>query len=458
MSLIHRVREFAAHHRLWRPDTRVVAAVSGGSDSVAMLVLLHDLHALGHVRLDAVAHLNHGIRAEAGADEAFCDALAARLDVPFVAQRVDVPAVSRRTRRSIEVTARTERRAFLAELRRTRGADLVATAHTEDDQAETVLLRMARGTGSHGLGGIAPRSGRWIRPVLCATRVELQAELRARSEGWREDLTNRDLVNPRNRIRHELLPYLGQHFNPAVRKALVRLAEVARADEAWLSKLSVAASVSVLHVAETGVRLDRHELLQLPAPIAQRVARHALTLAGHTQPTLDDVRAVGDVAAGRRGAADVRKVRVEPFGDFVVLVARAVRRNTRPFRFVLAVPGVLQVTAANWVLEAGPAPPSSRPEASDRAVAQIDAATVGESLIVRSREPGDRIRISGSGGRKKVQDLFVDAKVERAERDRIPIVTHTDGRIVWVAGHVVGEEFRVTEGTKAVITLTLRRV
>ncbi|HUE84988.1 MAG TPA: tRNA lysidine(34) synthetase TilS [Vicinamibacterales bacterium] len=458
MSLLSRVRRFAACHQLWRPDTRLIAAVSGGSDSVAMLWLLHDLHRRGELHLAAVAHLNHRIRPEADADEAFCAALAQEIGLPFAPSRLDVPALARANRQSLEVAGRTARRAFLSDLKRTRGADYTATAHTQDDQAETVLLRLLRGAGQRGLAGIAPRRAGWIRPVLWATRAELRRDLERRGQPWRDDVTNTDLANPRNRVRHELLPYLEQQFNPSARRALARLADAIRADDALLARQAATAASAAVEAGAGFVRLEIESLSALPEAIARRVVLHALGAAGRVAPDVGAVTAVLDVARGARAAADVGGLRVEPFGGFVVLVTRAVRRASVPFRYALAVPGEVQMLDAGWIVEAaGPFDLSGSPSPTP-GVAHIDAATVGGGLLVRNRRPGDRLRPLGLGGSKKVQDVLVDRKVNRTERDRVPIVTDAHGRIVWVAGHAVGEEFRVTEGTKAVIILKLRRI
>ena len=458
MSLLQRVRRFAKRHELWRPDTRLIAAVSGGSDSVAMLRLLRELHDHGELVLDAVAHVNHRIRSDADADEAFCATLAAELNLPFVSTRIDVPARARERRQSVEVAGRIARREFLDAVRRQRGADRIATAHTEDDQAETVLLRLLRGAGQRGVAGIAPRANHRIRPVLCATRAELRAVLMGRGQSWRDDSTNVDLAHPRNRLRHELLPYLERHFNPAARRALVRFADAARADEAWLSRDGAAAAAATLRADRTGVRLDAAAVAALPDAVARRVAHYALVAAGRAQPTGRAVAAVLDVVQGALPKAQLPGLSVEHFSGFVVLVPSRVLRQFRPFQLELSVPGAVTMNAAGWMLEvAGPfdAPVSQSDSAN---VAQIDAARVGRQLIVRSRRPGDRMRPAGLGGSKKLQDIFVDRKVNRAERDNVPIVTDAGGRIVWVAGHVIGEAFVITRDTKAVLILKLRRI
>jgi tRNA(Ile)-lysidine synthase len=459
MSLLARVQRFAARHSLWRETTRVVAAVSGGSDSVAMLFLLRDLHSRGALVLDAVAHLNHCIRPDADDDEMFCRALAERLGLPFESARVDVPAQARASKQSLELAGRLARRAFLDDVRRRRGAEGIATAHTEDDQAETVLLRLMRGAGSRGLAGIAPCRDRRLRPMLCATRRELQDDLTARGESWREDTTNADLTHLRNRVRHQLLPYLEEHFNPSARRALARTADVVRAEDEALARLAAAATVSIVRRDDRGVFIDGRLLRAQPEAIARRVAIFALNLAGASSPEHDEVAAILDATAGEVSAIDLSGVRAEHFAGNVVLVPSGRLPAPTPpasFRFDLPVPGVVR-TDAGWLVQAE-AYDCPQLQVAEAAIAQIDAAAVVGGLIVRSRQPGDRVRPVGLGGTKKLQDVLVDRKVSRDERGHVPIVLDETGRIVWVAGHVVGEEFRVTERTKGVIILKLRRI
>jgi tRNA(Ile)-lysidine synthase len=409
-----------------------------------MLFLLHDLHLSGELVLAKVAHLNHQIRADADEDEAFCRALADRLDVGFTAGRIDVPVRAREARRSLEVAGRNARRQFLNDVLRSSGADVVATAHTEDDQAETVLLRLLRGAGSRGLSGIAPRRDRRIRPVLGLTRRQLREELETRGERWREDTTNQDLTIRRNRVRHELLPYLSQHFNPSVRRALARTADIARAENVLLDRLAAAASTYLVERNGDEVVVDADGLRRLPEGLQRRVVLYAIVARQARMPRLSDVERI--------------TARMEHFRGKVVLVLEHGLPASRPrgFNLQLPVPGQVQ-TGAGWVVEAQTFD-SPQPLPAGRDVAQIDATAVVGGLSVRNRRPGDRLRPVGLGGSKKLQDVLVDRKVRRSERDAVPIVTDANDCIVWVAGHVLAEEFRVTERTKGVIILNLRRV
>lgn len=331
MDLLNRVRAFALRHELWRSDTRVVCALSGGSDSVALLLLLHDLHRTATLVLDCAAHLHHEIRGvEADGDQQFCRKLCERLNVPFITNQLDVPAAAARERVSIEVAARHARKAFLADVCRARSADVIATAHTENDQAETILLRIVRGAGGRGLAGIAPRRDNVIRPLLAVTRDELRDELTARGQAWREDATNADIAIPRNRVRHELLPYLEQHFNPAVTRALARLADVARADESWADALVETEMAEAISTQDDGVSLNVSHVKASPEALARRLARRALELANPGRGyTVEEVDLVLAVVHGDRGAAEISGLRVERFRNSEVLIKRAATPRTR---------------------------------------------------------------------------------------------------------------------------------
>jgi tRNA(Ile)-lysidine synthase len=331
LNLADRVRAFAQRHALWRADTRVVVALSGGSDSVALLIILHELHQQREFVLDCAAHLHHGIRgAEADADQEFCRALCDRLGVPLVTNRLDVPALAARARVSIELAARRARHAFLSEVRAARAADVVGTAHTENDQAETVLLRLVRGAGGRGLAGMAPQRGHLIRPLLAITRDELRAELASIHQPWREDASNADVAIPRNRVRHELLPYLEQHFNPAMTRALARLADVARADEAWADSLVDAAAADAVSTRDGAVSLNVSRLTAAPEALRRRLARRALELANPDRScTVEEVDLVLAVVHGDRPAAEISGLRVERFRNSEVLIKRAVPQRPR---------------------------------------------------------------------------------------------------------------------------------
>ena len=462
MSLLNCVRLFASRHSLWSSGTRVVAAVSGGSDSTALTLLLRDLAARQELVLAGVAHLNHHLRGDAAAaDASFCRELADRLGVAAVIGDADVAASAAEHGVSIEVAGRHARQQFYREAMASLRADRVATAHTRDDQAETVVLRLTRGAGTGGLAAMAPRRDHLIRPLLDLARADLQAHLRVLKEPWREDASNLDRTIPRNLVRHEVMPRL-RDINARAESALARAAEILRGDEEFLERLANAAFLRCVRTDDERERVEIifGEFSKLHQALARRVARYALETANPSRSYgLEEVdefcRAVvsGD-------SANLPGLSVERFGANAVLTntgARVARPAVDPLELRLDVPGTVEPPNGTWSITAdGPmAPPNDVTSPNGQVV--VDAAAVGSQLIVRYRRPGDRMHPLGAPGRKKVQDVLVDRKVPRDDRDTLPIVTTSKDEIVWVAGQVLAERFRVTPLTTSVVVLTLRR-
>jgi tRNA(Ile)-lysidine synthase len=376
----------------------------------------------------------------------------------------DVPLLAGRAGCSLEVAGRNARLAFFAGLAAGPERPVIALAHTRSDQAETVLLRLARGAGPRGLAGMAPVSGSRIRPLLEIDRAELRAWLHEQGQRWREDPTNDDLTIVRNRIRHAVIPQLA-HVNPAVEGALARAARIQAADGDLLDRLADAEVGRLVKAATETVQLDLAGVRRLPEALGRRVIRRALmeTDPGHTP----DWEATEAVLHGVGSRLDLGRVRVELFPELAVLSIRARGRRRRaggasaaPVQ-ALDVPGIARHPAGWWEVEATgptlPAHPVDHRGFPESTQVVLDARALGRHLTIRAWRAGDRVQPLGLGGRKKLQDVFVDRKVPRDERDRVPVVVDAQGRIAWVAGHAVGEPFRVTPRSEAVVTLTLRR-
>jgi tRNA(Ile)-lysidine synthase len=470
-----RVRAFVRRHELFGGDTRIVAAVSGGSDSVALLHLLHELERTGDVRLVGAAHFNHELRELADRDEGVAADAARAVRVPFAADRGDVRARARRERRSIEDAARACRYEFFERAVRKFGADGVALGHTRDDQAETVLLRLTRGAGPRGLAAMAPRRGAIVRPLLDVRRAELRAYLDARGVAYVDDETNADVRVPRNRVRAELLPLLAERFNPAMVDALAHEATIAR--EMWEWALAAADELIRRVVAvdrhRGAWRLDRAEILAAPAALRRLVVWRAMTeAAGSRSVSFEQAdRALRLMeAGGADGGFDGPGQRVERSGDSLVLRGTARGRPGRGpggsavnlFEYPLSIPGEVHLVQVGCAVSAealGPGvdPTVPRQAASGRGeVALVRRDLCGGPLAVRNRRPGDRFRPVGLGGRKKLQDYLVDRKIALARRDAIPLVVDDRGRIVWVAGLGIDEEFQVTDASQSVLLLRLK--
>ena len=449
---------------------RIVAAISGGPDSMALLLLLERLRGPMDFELH-VAHADHGLRGdEAREDARFVEASARDMGLPATLGRLDVRALRARRRLSVEEAAREARYAFLFETATGLGASAIALGHTADDQAETLLLHLLRGSGSAGLAGMpsiarlpsAESSERiaLVRPLLDTTKAETRAYCLLRGVMPREDSSNRSLEHTRNRIRLELLPHM-ERYNPRIREALQRLSASAALDldyvkqaaEEARSRLSVAddgggASISRAGFAALHPALQRHVLR-----LAYReLTGTALGLShGHVEKMVR-------LSGGRTGAWVVLPggLRFTVGYDSLRLAPASDRPPARPpivGEHALSVPG--ETCVAGWRVLAELTPVAGDPAARGPFCAELDAARAGLSLQVRARRPGDRINPLGMTGSRKVQDVMVDDRIPAAERDRVPLVVSERG-VVWVVGHRVAHWARVREDTGQALRLEFR--
>jgi tRNA(Ile)-lysidine synthase len=396
------VRRTIRTHDLVRPGELVLVGVSGGPDSMALLHALWEAAKGLRARLE-VATVDHGLRPEARAEGELVRARAEALELPWHGLRVDVRA-ARRPHGGLQEAARRARLDALDALAARRGAARVALGHNADDQAETVLFRIVRGTGLRGLAGIPYRRGPFVRPLLDVTRAQILTYLRRRSVPFVEDPSNADERFARSRVRHELLPALARE-NPRVSDALVALAAEARA---------------------AAPEADDDDL---PADVGRRarglVAR--LRREGGTRRV--------DVAGRRTVEISYGRVRV----------GAASERPPELARFTpIVVPG-----PGTYALAAGaPAVRLSAVETPPPAgVAAFDADALGWPLVVRARAAGDRMRPRGGQGSRKLADLLIDAKVPRGERARLPVLATPAGHILYVPGLRPSEHARPTATT-----------
>ena len=445
---------------------RVVIALSGGADSVALTLLLSELAETGTFDLVGVAHLNHQLRDAAAGDERFCRALAGRLSLPCVVGRADVRGQANRERISVEEAGHRERHALFRQAAATLNADRIATAHTRDDQAETYLMRLLRGAGPVGLSGIHPRSNDVVRPLLDVSKSELRAYLEAKGQDFREDETNHDLAVTRNRIRHVLIPFLERQFSPSVLDTLVRESKIARHDAEWLDDQANAAASGIVSYRDRVAVLDREGLSRQPVALAGRIAKRALEQVADRCMGFEHVQRFLTMATGNAesGAAlDFPGCRVTVGPERVVIGPPHTRRtNSTPstrFAYQLRIPGEVEIPEAKIAVSVECVTGSQAAGMSARGASVYVAGDhVTDPLIVRSWVPGDVFRPLGLGGHKKIQDLFVDRKIDRLARQKVPIVADKKRGIVWVVGHSVSDDFRVTPDTEGMLLLRERKL
>lgn len=437
-----------------RPGDALLAGVSGGADSVALAYLL--AHLRGPLRLRPIlAHLHHGLRgADADADEESVRLLAGRLGLEAVFGRCEVATLAARTGQSVEMAARAARRAFFKEQADARRIGLLALAHTADDQAETVLLRLARGTGPRGLGGMTFRSERdalaVVRPFLGIRRGAIRAFLAAHGLRWREDASNLDDRFLRVRVRREVIPLLEQRLNPAAVEAIGRAAALL-AEEA--AALDAPARAAFRRCAD-GSALRAERLVPLPPALRRRVLLAWLEARLRSPDTASESAPVSASAVERLMAlVEAGRGRTDLPGGFRALLragrleaAREGGPTAPEYDEVLPVPGDLSLPGG-WRARVEPATGFRR--LRERGLLECEAEAwirppgPGEpTLRVRSWLPGDRYRPLGAPGSTKLQDLFTDAKLPRDLRRGFPVWVSGE-RIVWLPGHRVAADWAV---------------
>lgn len=448
-DILDRVGKVLLERRLLPPGARGVLAVSGGLDSMVLLAVMEQL-ALKHQWRLVVAHFNHELRgAESDADQAFVEAAAKNLGLPCVCERGAVKTHAAAEHLSMEMAARALRHAFLARVATACSCDTVALAHHADDQVETFFLRLLRGTGGEGLGGMrwespspADRAIRLVRPLLGEPKAALEAFARAAGVAHREDRTNQHSNILRNRIRRELLPLLRRRFQPGLDAAVGRAAELVRAEADYAGG---AARVWLKGEREGGFD-DLHLAVQ------RRVIQQQLIALGCR---------VGFELVERLRTEVEERIMIEPGRQLwrdasgsVHLQAVAASDHDPAIEFIDASvgQGALEFGGARveWTIEQVPPGREAYPQHTP-GEERFDADAVGNRISLRHWQPGDRFQPIGMGNAVKLQDMFTDMKVPADERRRRIVVASEACNIFWVEGLRIGEAARLRPGTRRIL-------
>ncbi|WP_179131474.1 tRNA lysidine(34) synthetase TilS [Candidatus Entotheonella palauensis] len=434
----------------------VLVAVSGGPDSMALLALLHHVRVIYGIKLTAV-HVDHQLRGrESLRDALFVQQQAARLGLPCCVVRVDAERFRQTSGLSPQHAARELRYTVLSKLQRQLGAERVALGHIADDQTETILMRLLRGTGPAGLAGMSPIRPPYIRPLMSIRRQALIDFLRLEGIPWVQDSSNAKRVYQRNRVRLDVLPMLRQH-NPQIDQRLYELAEMMAAEHHLLER-----QVDAWYPCIVRQRPDRRLMLQcqayeyVPLAIQRRLLRRLTdqyivppaTVRFHHIERLRLLLTHG--RAGQRLTLPGRWY-VERHYD-VATMWRGHVPTDRVQAAKLSIPGQAILQELNAVVTAEFLGSVPSPLAPSRDVVYIDAATIQTPLMIRTRWPGARFHPLGAPGHKKLKSFFIDKKVPRAEREHIPLVM-SGTEIVWVAGYQLGHRFRIGPETQHAVRL-----
>ncbi len=447
------VREFIQENNLIEAGQTVGVAVSGGPDSMALLSCLCSFAPSDFFSVVCV-HFEHGIRGQESLDDAdFVSRYCAEHNIPFYMSAADVPSLAEEWHVGKQSAAKRAREEYFASLIENGDADVIATAHHLDDNAESVLMHILRGSGTDGLRGIHVKTGAAVRPLLCVTRSEILAYLEEKGIGYVTDQTNEENEYTRNFVRNVLMPQIRERINPDVAGALNRLSVIAEYDAKFIGEVAQAEFAHCATMIPDGVEIDIEKFGCLSEAIRCRIVR----LACEKLYIMQDVENVHVLSVMTLAEKNRTGSRVNLSNNLYaaveygkLLIGFSARETDvsfcMPFDFEATneLPDGSKIVCCD-VYECDY-------QNSDPAVAYVDADKLPDQLMLRTRYHGDTIHPLGAPGKKKLKDYFIDKKLPRAQRDKTPLLA--DGsRILWVAGHVIDHECRVTQDTSRIYCL-----
>ncbi|MBW4084902.1 tRNA lysidine(34) synthetase TilS [Paenibacillus sp. S150] len=469
-ELVESVMESAAEHGLWSPHDTIVVAVSGGPDSVALLHILHEI-ALNRMPLTLIcAHVNHGFRAESAEEAEAVRVLAGNLGIPFELAEFDIPSLVKESGLGPEGAARQKRYQFLIDTAHRYAARSVALAHHADDQAETVLMRMLRGSGPSGLAGM-----RWkrtqnkvelIRPFLRINKTALVGLCRQEGLSYAEDASNLTTEYRRNAVRLELIPAL-EAYNPKVKQSLLQLSEIVQAEDEFMEAAAEKCFDEVVLVDTGKCTMQRASFAAVPSALQRRLIKLILNYLSADSSSLDFPK----IEAVRRGTLQEHPtvwslnlggglVCTRQYDTIVFLSKPPKQQLSYTYRLSLPHPCIelkeIGKVLTMSVLERENF--SVLGEDSGKMLAWFDRSELVLPLTIRSRLPGDTIRVMGLNGSKKVKDIYIDDKIPSSERSAIPLVCDGLGNIVWIPGVRRSMHAAVGRHTASVLLLTLENM
>ena len=460
-------------HRMIEHGQSVLVGVSGGPDSLTLLHVLHDLADDLSLRL-GVAHLNHGLRADAADREAdFVADVAQKLNLPCYVKKVPVHSYRQRHKLSLEEAARKVRYTFYRETADAHGFEKIALGHHADDNAELVLMQLLRGSGPLGIAGIPPvRPPGIIRPLYDLCKSEIYAYLNDKGLIWAEDQSNTDPRFLRNRVRHQLLPELKTDYNANIIHSLHRLAVILRSEEDWIdSIIQPLVQGAVIRQEPNFIELNRNSLATIHLAAGRRVIREAIMrIKGDLRRiTFDHIESVHRLLSGPSPEASIDlpdRIRIRLTAESIVIskekrplreIPTAAGLNSR-ITFCHSVSGlsplIVPEIGIRLTFSVQPATEVGAVRTAGHHIAFFDMEKVEFPLIVRNACAGDRFYPLGMTGSQKLNNFFINRKIPRAERVRCPLLVSRD-RIIWVIGHRIDHSVRVQSSTRKILKVEL---
>lgn len=449
-------------HNMINTNEKVIVGVSGGADSLCLLFVLLEYRKKVPFTILAV-HVEHGIRGEDSlADAAFVKEICRANNVWFTCISYDVPGIARREKLSVEEAARMVRYEAFEKVKKEQQADKIAVAHNQNDQAETVLFRMARGTGIAGAGGIRPVNGCIIRPLLTSSRKEIEDYLRSRNISWREDATNADTEYTRNSLRHHVLPLLQEEVNEKSIQHLAALADEMQQVQAYMEKQ--ARKLTEKFLKQNPAKKEwmlKMQALNDTEPILQIcLFREILRCMGCSMKDIGRVhmealQKLAEGQSGRRiflpGGWQVRRefeqlIFSEESKDNVF----SKKEETEEFCQRIVAPGEAETPLGHFVFRIFPY--EKQNILQKRYTKWLDYDRINNDILLRTRRAGDFLTVNAEGGTKKLKRYFIEEKIPADEREKIPLLA-AGNEILWVVGYRMNEAYKVTPQTKWILEI-----
>ena len=452
---------------------RIVAGISGGADSVCLFFALLELQKEMDFAFYAV-HINHGYRGEASdRDEQFVRDLCEKYGVPLQVFSVDLESTAKKRKQSLEEAGREIRRGLFEKEMQSRNACKIALAHHENDNAETFLWNLCRGCGLHGLGGIRPVNGVYIRPLLGMTRGEIETFLQKRQQPYCTDATNLETDYTRNKLRHLVLPVLEEQINrQTIRHMNTTMEELRELDDYVEMQVEAAYQACVEKEQDENCLIRKEPLLQYPELLQNKVIFRCLAETAATQKNLgrvhvEDVRALLEKQPGRSLDLPARVRAVREYEGVRLKKIRYEKEQSVKDRYTeqnavcLAIPGTTVLPEQNLkvtcrILEKNPL--SEGTDIPQKTYTKwFDYDIIKKCLHIRTRQSGDWITVDGAGHRQKLKSWFVNKKIPYKQREEIPLIAEGN-QIVWILGYRMGSAYRISSETKRILQIDVEKM
>ncbi|MBW4828004.1 MAG: tRNA lysidine(34) synthetase TilS [Clostridiaceae bacterium] len=445
-------------HSLINKGDNILIGLSGGPDSMALLYGLLEIQNQKSFSI-YIAHVNHGVRGEeANKDEKFVEGLSKKLNLPYYSIRIDMEGYAKKHKMSSEEAGRKLRYDFFRDTLSNIGGGKIAVAHNKNDQAETLIMRMLRGTGIDGLKGMEYKTEDIIRPLLDISRTEIEEYIEINNIETRLDKTNLVPIYNRNKIRLEVIPYIKENFNPNIIDTLWRTSKIMSYDSSFLNEYTSKIYRNLMKSKKkNSIILHRKKFSKEHTAIKQRIVRQAIydltnNLQGITSKHILDIVELFDRGDTGKSIDLINNIVAETsYDDLIIKMGN--KEDNVAFNYDISFEKTIYIKETNCFIEARVVPREKvEINFKDRFIKYFDYDKIEDGLHLRNRKAGDKFVPLGMNGMKKLKDLFIDEKIPLNQRDTIPILT--DGKnIIWVVGFRVSEDYKITTSTKNVLVI-----